>query len=60
MYYDSFRIALGCVLIHNGRLYPMPLDNLRLIRKLIQSHDLELVVVVFVLKICFTIYTVFI
>lgn len=51
MYYDASGIGLGCVLMHQGRVITYASRKLEVYERNYPTHDLELVVVVFVLKI---------
>ena len=47
VYYDSSRVGLGCVLIHNGKVIAYSSRQLKVHGRTYPIHDLELVVVVF-------------
>lgn len=50
MYCDASRFGLGCILIQNGKVMTYASRQLNVHEKNYLIHDLELVVVVFVLK----------
>ena len=51
VYCDASKIGLGCVLMQNGRIIAYALRQLRKHEMNYPTHDLELAVVIFVLKI---------
>ena len=51
VYCDAFRVGLGCVLMHNGRVVTYTLSKLKKHKQNYHTHDLEMAVVVFALKI---------
>ena len=51
MYYDSSRVGLECVLMHNRKVIAYGFRQLKVHEKNYPTHDLELIVIVFVLKI---------
>ena len=51
MYYDASRVGLGCVLMQNGKVIAYASIMLKVHEKNYPTHDLELVAVVFALKI---------
>ena len=50
-YCDASRVGLGCVLMQHGKVIPYASRQLKVHDKNYQTHDLELAVVVFALKI---------
>ena len=50
VYYDAFRVGLGCVLMQDGKVIAYALRQLKIHKKNYPTHDFELAVVVFVLK----------
>lgn len=51
IYRDAFSVGLGCVLIHQGRVIVYTSGKLKLHEKNYPTHDLDVVIVVFSLKI---------
>ena len=51
MYYDASRVCLGCVLMHKDKVIAYASRQLKVHEKNYPNHDLELIVVVFTLKI---------
>ena len=51
MYCDASRVGLGCVLMQNGKVIAYASRQLKVHEKNYPTHDLELAVVVFALKI---------
>ena len=51
MYFDALRAGLGCVLMHSGRVVAYSSRQLKNHEQNYPTHDLELTVVVFALKI---------
>ncbi|KAH0712645.1 hypothetical protein KY289_008604 [Solanum tuberosum] len=51
VYYDASRVGLGCVLMQNGKVVAYTSGQLKVHEKNYPTHDLELAVVVFALKI---------
>ena len=51
VYYDASILALGCVVIKNGEVLAYASRQLKVHEKNYPTHDLELIVIVFVLKI---------
>ena len=51
MYYDAPRVSSGCVLMHNGEVIAYASRKLKVHEKNYPTNDLELVAVVFALKI---------
>lgn len=51
MYYDASRISLGCVLMHNGKVITYASQNLNKHEQNYPTHDLEMIVVLFALKV---------
>ena len=52
MYCDTSRVVLGFVLIQNDKVIAYASRHLKIHEKNYPTHELELVVVVFALKIC--------
>ncbi|WMV30481.1 hypothetical protein MTR67_023866 [Solanum verrucosum] len=52
VYCDASRVGLGCVLMQNGKIIAYASRQLKVHEKNYPTHDLELVVIVFALKIC--------
>ena len=50
MYCDASRVGLGCVLLQDGKVIAYASRHLKIHEKNYPTHDLELVVVVFALK----------
>ncbi|XP_069152813.1 uncharacterized mitochondrial protein AtMg00860-like [Solanum lycopersicum] len=50
VYYDAFRVGLGCVLMQDGKVIAYALRQLKIHKKNYPTHDFELAVVVFALK----------
>ena len=50
VYSDSSRVGLGCVLMQDGKLISYPSRQLKIHEKNYPTHDLELGVFVFALK----------
>ena len=51
VYCDAYRVVLGCVLTHQGKVIDYASRQLKVHEKNYQTHDLELAAVVFALKI---------
>ena len=51
VYCDTSRVGLGCVLMQHGKVVAYPSRQLKVHEKNYPTHDLELAVVVFALKI---------
>ena len=51
VYFDASRVGLGCVLMQNDKVIAYASRQLKVHEKNYPTHDLELVVVVFALKI---------
>ena len=51
VYCDAFRVGLGCVLMHNGRVVAYASRQLKKHEQNYPTQDLEMVVVIFALKI---------
>ena len=51
MYCDAFRVGLGCVLMQNGKVVAYASRQLRRHELNYPTHDLEMAVVIFALKI---------
>ncbi|WMV41358.1 hypothetical protein MTR67_034743 [Solanum verrucosum] len=51
VYCNASRVGLGCVLMQNGKVIPYSSRQLKFHEKNYPTHDLELAVVVFALKI---------
>ena len=51
VYFDTFSVGLGCVLMQHGKVVAYASTKLKVHEKDYPTHDLELVVVVFSLKI---------
>ena len=51
VYYDAFWVGLGCVLMQNGRVVTYTSRQLKKHGQNYPTHDLEIVAVVFALKI---------
>jgi len=59
VYCDASRVGFGCVLMHNGKVITYASKQPKIHEKYYPTHDLELAVVVFALKIwCQYIYSV--
>ena len=52
MYNDSSRVGFRCVLMQDGKVIAYSSRELKIHKKNYPTHDLELVVVVFALKLC--------
>ena len=51
IYFDASRVVLGCMLMQQGKVITYASRQLKVHEKNYPSHDLDLVVVVFALKI---------
>ena len=51
MYFDASRVGLGCVLMQHGRVIAYAPRKLKVHEKNYPTHDLELAVVIFAIKI---------
>lgn len=51
VYYDASRVGLGCVLMQNGRVVAHASKQLKKHEQNYPTHDLEMAVVIFALKI---------
>ena len=51
VYCDTSRVVLGCVLMQNGKVIDYASRKLKVYQRNYPTHDLELAVVVFALKI---------
>ena len=51
VYYDSYRVGLGCVLTQHGKLVAYASRQLKVHERNYPNHELELEAVVFALKI---------
>ena len=51
MYFDASRVSLGCMLMQNDKIIAYTSSQLKIHEKNYRTHDLELVAVVFALKI---------
>ena len=51
IYYDASRVGLGCVLMQNGRVVAYASRQLKKHEQNYPTHDLEMAVVIFALKI---------
>ena len=50
VYYDAFRVGLGCVLMQNGRVVAYASRKLKKHEQNYPTHDLEMTAVIFTLK----------
>ncbi|WMV49799.1 hypothetical protein MTR67_043184, partial [Solanum verrucosum] len=51
LYYSAYRVGFGCVVMQNGKVTAYASRQLKIHKRKYPTHDLELVVVVFSLKI---------
>lgn len=50
VYYDVYQVGLNCVLVQQGKVIAHASRKLKIHQKNYQTHDLELVALVFALK----------
>ena len=61
MYFDTSRVGLGCAFMQNGNVIAYSSKHIKIQKRNYPTHDLELVVVMFALKIfCHYIYDVYV
>ena len=51
VYYDAFRVGIGCVLMHQDKVIAYSSTQLKVNKKNYPTYDLELAAIVFALKI---------